>query len=207
MSRTASQKTWNQLRGEIDETFRKWKNVKPIIECVLPPRSTVKANQSIDERMVKVSFYFDKRMVNCAFITQPRAIDNLETFAKAIELIRLSMVRDVFPQVVAMHRQMRPDRDLFILRAQVKELQDQLQDSKRAHGQKGIYPPEVLEAFETLCVAPGAPIEVVKMARKAFLISMRIHPDLGGDTEKTKVYNKAFDTIDKFYDDLKEKGA
>lgn len=49
--------------------------------------------------------------------------------------------------------------------------------------------------YEILGVTPDAPGEVISAAFKAQMLSLRKHPDLGGDTKEAALINEAHDTL------------
>jgi hypothetical protein len=51
-------------------------------------------------------------------------------------------------------------------------------------------------AFETLCLTPAAPIELVSAARRYW--ARQHHPDAGGETREMVKYNNAADLVEQW---------
>jgi len=49
--------------------------------------------------------------------------------------------------------------------------------------------------YELLGVTPSAPTEIIKAVWRAWMRTMRAHPDLGGDEEFAKAINAAYETL------------
>jgi hypothetical protein len=53
-------------------------------------------------------------------------------------------------------------------------------------------PPERRNLYRILHVQPEAPAEIIKASYRALMSSLRVHPDLGGDTDKAAQINAAY---------------
>lgn len=49
--------------------------------------------------------------------------------------------------------------------------------------------------YDILHVQPSAPPAIIKNAYRAIMLSMKQHPDLGGDTDKAALINQAYETL------------
>lgn len=49
--------------------------------------------------------------------------------------------------------------------------------------------------YDILGVTPAAPKEIISAVYRAWMKAMKVHPDLGGDTELAKTINEAYDVL------------
>lgn len=169
-----AEKTWSQIEGQINETFRKWGQGTPQLSYLINKRAAGKRIQTREERTVSITFVIRNRSVRLTMAREDRAIENLEKLAQAVEWVRMAEVREITALVELIYRQLHPSST-------------PPPPPPRADLPRGSY--------GVLHVANDAPIEVCEAAYKA--LTKKHHPDLGGDTATMQRLNAAIEQIRK----------
>lgn len=192
MSAIQKTKTWQQVRTEIDETFRKWHGAMDLaIESKFEAAKTAevrkagKPGQTLEERTVTLTFRHLVREPGRLWATarlvvnrEDTALGNLELLAKTVEWMRMADVRGITRPVVKLYRQIYPDPVKQQQQAPRQERPEQVKSSG---------------ASAVLHIADDAPLAVAEAAYRALIRD--VHPDHGGSHDLAVALNAAIHTI------------
>jgi len=169
----ANPKTWGVLKGELSETFRKWRVFDWVLVPEKNPTPRAKA-YTPDERLVAVRFRLSGKWIGLGCSSELYACGNLQLLVVAIESMRMNDVRGVDRLIAGGYRLLYPPPAPAPQPAEPKAIDER-------------------DPYAVLGVPASYPLAAIEKIWKAHLLA--VHPDAGGNEEQAKRLNVAMDEI------------